>query len=147
MNLNFPPINMPTKEEGGKVYIYDIARKKYVLLTPEEWVRQHLIHFLINERQYPLGLIAVERGLTHNNIKRRTDVVVYTRALSPWLIAECKAPDVRITQQTFNQVARYNMALQVPLLLVTNGIYHFCCQIDYQLHTYKYLPDIPAYQN
>lgn len=145
MQLNFPAFDVVTKEEGGKLLILDIVRKKYIKLTPEEWVRQHLVHFLIYERGYPLGLIAVERGLTHNRIKRRTDVVVYNRRFQPWLIAECKAPEVQITQDTFNQIARYNMALQVPLLLVTNGIYHFCCKIDYSLQNYSYLPDIPHF--
>lgn len=147
MQLNFPTFDVVTKEEEGKVLIFDIVRKKYIKLTPEEWVRQHLVHFLIYERGCPSGLIAVERGLTHNRIKRRTDVVVYNRQLQPWLIAECKAPEVRITQDTFNQIARYNMALQVPLLLVTNGIYHFCCKIDYNLQDYSYLPDIPHFED
>ncbi len=145
MQLNFPPIDAQIRVQNGKQFIYDIIRKKYIALTPEEWVRQHLVHFLINERQCPKGLIAVERGLKHNGLQRRFDVVVYSRNLTPWLIVECKAPQVAITQQTFDQIARYNMSLQVPYLLVTNGLQHFCCEIDYLQRSFSYLQDVPSF--
>jgi hypothetical protein len=145
MQLNFPPIDAQIRVQNGKQFIYDIIRKKYIVLTPEEWVRQHLVHFLINERQCPKGLIAVERGLKHNGLQRRFDVVVYSRNLTPWLIVECKAPQVAITQQTFDQIARYNMSLQVPYLLVTNGLQHFCCEIDYLQRSFSYLQDVPSF--
>ncbi len=145
MQLNFPPIDAQIRVQNGKQYVYDIIRKKYIALTPEEWVRQHLVHFLIHERKCPKGLIAVERGLTHNGLQRRFDVVVYSRNLTPWLIVECKAPQVAITQQTFDQIARYNMSLQVPYLLVTNGLQHFCCEIDYLQRSFSYLPDVPSF--
>ena len=145
MQLNFPPIDAQIRVQNGKQFIYDIIRKKYIALTPEEWVRQHLVHFLINERQCPKGLIAVERGLKHNGLQRRFDVVVYSRNLTPWLIVECKAPQVVITQQTFDQIARYNMSLQVPYLLVTNGLQHFCCEIDYLQRSFSYLQDVPSF--
>lgn len=145
MQLNFPPIDAQIRVQNGKQFIYDIIRKKYIALTPEEWVRQHLVHFLINERQCPKGLIAVERGLKHNGLQRRFDVVVYSRNLTPWLIVECKAPQVAITQQTFDQIARYNMSLQVPYLLVTNGLQHFCCEIDYLQRSFSYLQDMPFF--
>ncbi len=145
MQLNFPPIDAQIRVQNGKQFIYDIIRKKYIVLTPEEWVRQHLVHFLINERQCPKGLIAVERGLKRNGLQRRFDVVVYSRNLTPWLIVECKAPQVAITQQTFDQIARYNMSLQVPYLLVTNGLQHFCCEIDYLQRSFSYLQDVPSF--
>jgi len=145
--LNFPHFDAQRRVLNGKHYIFDVIRKKYIILTPEEWVRQHLLHFLVNQRHCPKGLIAVERGLKFNGLLRRFDVVVYYSNRKPFLIAECKAPEVPVTQHTFDQIARYNMSLQVPFLLVTNGIRHFCCKIDYEHQSYIYLPDVPDYEN
>ncbi|HRI28028.1 MAG TPA: type I restriction enzyme HsdR N-terminal domain-containing protein [Chitinophagales bacterium] len=143
--LNLPTIQAPQRTQQGKTLIYDVVRKKYVALTPEEWVRQHWLHFLIGHLQYPAGMIAVERGVKFLSIQRRADVVVYNKHFKPLLIIECKAPQVGINQQTFDQIARYNMTLQVPYLVVSNGIDHFCCKIDHHQKSYRFISEIPAY--
>lgn len=145
--LNFPKYQFKIKDENGKRFIWDAIRKKYLALQPEEWVRQHLVQFLIKERHFPKSLIALEKGLTVNKMFRRTDVVAYTKNGQPCMIAECKAPQVKIKQATFEQIARYNLALKVPYLIVTNGLQHFCCYIDFATNNYHFLEDIPDYKD
>src|SRR5690606_4053529 len=130
--LNLPAYPFQLKKENDKVYIFDELRKKYLLVTPEEWVRQHWIQFLINQKGYPKALIQSEGGLRLNNLKKRTDLVVFNNLGERILIAEFKAPLVKITQQTFDQIARYNIIHKVPLLLVSNGIDHFFCKVDFK---------------
>lgn len=143
--LNFPSYRFKVKTENKKTQIFDVVRKKYVALTPEEWVRQHLIAFLIAEKQFPASLIAVEISLNRGNKKQRGDIVVYTNDGKPKLIAECKAPDVKITQDTFYQIARYNAPIKMNYLVVSNGLQHFCCKMDYENGEHKFLREIPLY--
>ena len=122
-----------------------MLRKKYVALTPEEWVRQHFTHLLVEHKGYPQGLLANEVQLNLNGTKKRCDTVLYNRDLSAKMIVEYKAPNVEITQAVFDQITRYNMVLKVDYLIVTNGINHYCCHIDYITHSYRFLPGIPDY--
>ena len=144
--LNLPAYSHKIISKGGKNYILDMLRKKYVALTPEEWVRQHFVQFLISHRNYPGGLLANEVQIQLNGTKKRCDTVLYRRDLTPRLIVEYKAPDVEITQTVFDQITRYNMVLKADYLIVTNGITHYCCCIDYDAMTYRFLPEIPAYE-
>lgn len=141
--LNLPSYQFNIKTENGQKRIFDGIRKRYVQLTPEEWVRQHFIRYLAEHKKYPLSLIAVEKELRINKLKRRPDIVVFNRNHQPLLVVECKAPSVRITQETFDQVARYNIALRVKYLVVTNGMEHFCCKIisDQEYIFLKNIPD------
>ena len=133
------------KSEGEKTYIFDVVRKKYLLLTPEEWVRQNLIYYLNKEKKYPLGLMGVEQMVKYNSLKTRADIVMYNTEGKANIIVECKAPDVKITQDTFNQIAKYNSQLKVKYLLVTNGINHYCCKMDYEISRITFLEEIPSY--
>jgi hypothetical protein len=144
------PLNLPTykfriKSNENKLFIFDILRKKYVSLTPEEWVRQHIIHFLIEEKNYPISLMAVEKKLTINTLTKRTDILVFNTNGSPHIIVECKAPTVKITQDAFDQIARYNLKLEANYLIVSNGLEHFNCKMDLENEQYIFLPDIPKY--
>ena len=125
--------------------LFDIVRKKYVSLTPEEWVRQHLIHYLIKEKKFPISLIAVEKQLTLNNLTKRTDILVFNSEGLPEIIVECKAPSVKITQHTFDQISRYNLKLNANYLMVSNGLEHFNCKMDLENETYIFLKTLPSY--
>jgi len=133
------------KIEGEKTYIFDLVRKKYLLLTPEEWVRQNFIHYLNKEKKYPLVLMGVEQMVKYNSLKTRADIVMYNTEGKANIIVECKAPDVKITQDTFNQIAKYNSQLKVKYLLVTNGMNHYCCKMDYESNRITFLEEIPSY--
>ncbi|MCM1108802.1 MAG: type I restriction enzyme HsdR N-terminal domain-containing protein [Clostridium sp.] len=125
--------------------VFDPIRRKYVALTPEEWVRQHFVHFLINSKGYPGSLLGNEISLTLNGTSKRCDTVLYSRTATPRMIIEYKAPHIEITQKVFSQISRYNMALHVDYLIVSNGVTHYCCKVDYEHLTYTFLSDIPAY--
>ena len=144
--LNLPSFDKKVIQKEGKPFIFDIIRRQYVALTPEEWVRQHFVHFLINEKGYPQSLMANEVQLKLNGMSRRCDTVAYDRTLRPRVIVEYKAPTVNITQQVFDQICRYNMVLQVDYLIVSNGLAHYCCKVDNTTHTYTFLKDIPSYE-
>jgi type I site-specific restriction endonuclease len=144
-SLNFPFLPEKVVVKDGQAKVFDVVRKKWYLLTPEEWVRQHLILFLNKEKGCPLSLMAVEKALQYNGMLRRSDLVVYSTDTTPLLLAECKAPEIRITESVFDQVARYNMSLRVPFLMVTNGLQHFCCKIDFEKESYSFLNTIPDY--
>ncbi len=144
--LNLPIYRQKTKIDGDKKLIFDIIRKKYVALTPEEWVRQNFIHYLINERNYPASLIAVEMTLKVNTVTKRCDIALFDNTGNPIVIVECKATDVKINQKTFEQIANYNIKLRVDYLIVTNGIDHYCCKIDYESNSFRFLKDIPYYK-
>ena len=144
--LNLPEYSFKIKSKEQKNYIFDGIRKKFVLLTPEEWVRQNFVRYLIQEKGYSSQLIAIEMTLEYNRLSYRADVVVYNRNMEPSLIVECKAPEVKLTQEHFDQIARYNMQLRVEYLIVTNGINHYCCQIDFEKGKYAFLEDIPEFQ-
>ena len=143
--LNLPIVALKTKLVEGTTQVFDQVRKKYLVLTPEEWVRQHFIHYLNQEKNYPLGLMGVEQMIKYNGMQTRADIILYTTDGKPNMIVECKAPNVKITQDAFNQIAKYNFKLQVPFLVVTNGIQHFCCQMDYEANEIKFLEEIPTY--
>lgn len=133
------------KSEEEKTYIFDVVRKKYLLLTPEEWVRQNFIQYLNKVKKYPLGLMGVEQMVKYNSLKTRADIVMYNTEGKANIIVECKAPDVKITQDTFNQIAKYNSQLKVKYLLVTNGMNHYCCKMDYESNRITFLEEIPNY--
>ena len=143
--LNFKPYPFRIKKVDHKLWIFDIVRRKYVILQPEEWVRQHVVHFLIEEKGYPKSLINVEKELTVNGLTKRYDVVVFATDGSIEVVVECKAPTVAITQEVFDQIARYNLSLKARYLMVTNGLNHYYCQTDYQAQCYVFLPDLPSY--
>ncbi|SHI95789.1 Type I restriction enzyme R protein N terminus (HSDR_N) [Mesonia phycicola] len=145
VKLNFPPYQFRFKNSENKTAIFDVLRKKFVILTPEEWVRQHTIQYLIHEKNYPKQLLNAEKQLKVNKLTRRYDIVGYNPNGSINLIVECKAPSVKITQETFDQIARYNLSLQAEQLMVTNGLSHYYCQLDYELEKYHFLREISAY--
>ncbi len=144
--LNLPEYHFKIKKQENKLFVFDSQRKRYVSLTPEEWVRQHFIRFLIEEMKYPSNLLAVEYQVIWNNLKKRCDAVLFTKEATPFLIIELKAPHVPITQQVFDQVAVYNAKLNVQYFMVSNGLEHYCCKINLQNNCYDFLPGIPTYQ-
>ncbi len=144
--LNLPTYSFRTKKEGEKILIFDEVRKKFLVLTPEEWVRQNFIRFLNEEKGFPAQLMAIESGLKVNRNQFRADLLVYDRSGQPLLIVEFKAPNVKITQGTFDQITRYNMTFQVPFLIVSNGMDHYCCQVDLVGKTYCFLKEIPDFE-
>ena len=146
-NLNFPKYNFRFKSNENKTLIFDIIRKKFVVLTPEEWVRQHNIHFLISEKKYPISLINIEKQLQLNDTVKRYDIVVFNKDGSIHIIVECKAPSIKISQQTFDQIARYNLVLNSEFLMVTNGLDHYFCKMDLENEKYLFLKDLPNYKN
>ncbi len=144
-SLNLPPYEVKLAERHGRKVIFDRLRKRYVALTPEEWVRQHFVHFLLAHKGYPEGLLANEVQLELNGTRKRCDTVLYDRDLRAKLIVEYKAPHIEITQAVFDQITRYNLVLKVEYLVVSNGLVHYCCRIDYAANSYTFLPDIPLY--
>ena len=143
--LNLPSFDVKTRGSGQRTQILDVFRNKYVSLTPEEWVRQHVLHFLVNQHKYPQNLMAVEVALTMNGLFKRADIVVYTRSMVPWMIIECKSSSVALDQKVFDQAARYNLTLQVPFLLVTNGMKLFAAEINFVDQSVKRLNTVPEY--
>ena len=143
--LNFPSYSFRIKNSQNRRYIFDGIRKKFVLLQPEEWVRQHVLHFLVFTRNYPKSLINVEKQLMVNRMKKRYDIVIFNPDGSIFLLVECKAPEVKIDQSTFDQIARYNYQLQSNYLMVTNGLEHYYCQMDHENEKYTFLKDIPDF--
>lgn len=143
--LNFPTYSFRFKNSENKISIFDCLRKKFVILQPEEWVRQHCVLYLIEEKNYPKSHINVEKELIVNDLKKRYDIVVFNTDGSIHLIVECKAPTVTINQSTFNQIAQYNQVLNANYLMVTNGINHYYCQMDFENKRYDFLKDIPTY--
>lgn len=144
--LNLPSVNFTCRTNAdAKTEIFDPFRKKYVLLTPEEWVRQHFAHYLSQILQVPPALMALEKKITMNGLNRRFDIVVYTKEIKPLLIVECKATSVPVTQAVFDQAARYNSVLKAPYLVVTNGLTHHACKIDFSKANIEYLNSLPLY--
>lgn len=143
--LNLPAYDVRIVEEDGRTTIWDVLRLKYVALTPEEWVRQHFIHYLIEKRGYPQALLANEVQMQIGTKKLRCDSVLYDKQLHPRMIIEYKAPSVRLTQKVFDQIATYNLKLHVDYLVVSNGLQHYCCRMDYEKNTYVFIADIPPH--
>lgn len=144
-NLNFPSFNFRFKNSENKVSIFDEIRKKFIILTPEEWVRQHTVQFLLHEKKYPKSYVNVEKVIKLNEITKRYDIVVFRPDGSLFLLIECKAPEVKITQDTFDQIARYNMKLKARYLMVTNGLNHYFCQMDFDKEQYIFLEELPDF--
>ena len=147
LSLNLPKYPAKVIRKAGKPFIWGALRHKYVTLTPEEWVRQHFVNYLITEKGYPMELLANEVSISLNGTTKRCDTVVYDLYLDPLMIIEYKAPHITITKEVFYQIARYNMALHVKYLLVSNGIHHYGCEIDKKKNTYKFLSYIPSYMS
>ena len=145
--LNLPIYSIKLKKEENKTLVFDPIRKKHIVLTPEEWVRQNFIQFLIEEKNYPVSLMAVEMGIDLLNTKKRCDIVIYNTKGLPHMIVDCKAPSIKISQDTFDQIARYNIKLNTDLLVVTNGLHHYICMMDHQNQRYHFLKEIPNYSN
>ena len=145
LSLNLPAFDVKVAERDGRTVIFDAIRRRYVALTPEEWVRQHFVHFLLEHKRYPQALMANEVQVLLNGTKKRCDTVLYRRDLTARMIVEYKAPDVEITQKVFDQITRYNMVLKVDYLIVSNGLQHYCCRINYEKNSYTFLQDIPMY--
>ncbi len=141
--LNFPTYTFRTRSESGVTKIFDPVRKNWIVLTPEEWVRQNLIAYLQHEYSVPYGLMAVEKEFRVNSLKKRADLVIYNKQGHPQMLAECKAPGIKLTNSTFEQAARYNLTLSVPLLLITNGLQHFCARINFENQSFVMLDNIP----
>jgi len=144
--LNFPSYIFRFKNSENKAAIFDEIRKKFIILTPEEWVRQHVVQFLLEEKKYPKSLINVEKVLHVNGLRKRYDIVVFNPDGSINVLIECKAPEIRITQNTFDQIARYNMTMKAQFLMVTNGLNHYFCQMDFENEKYQFLPELPDYK-
>lgn len=145
--LNLPLYNFRIKIHNEKQHIFDNQRKKFVVLTPEEWVRQHFIKFIIDEKGYPTSRIAIEKQIVVNGLKKRCDAVIYSSKMQPCMIIEFKAPSVELKQATFDQAAVYNSKLKVDYLIVSNGISHLACKIDVENSRYSFLQDIPFYHD
>ena len=143
--LNLPTFELKLKSEEEKKFIFDEIRKRWLILTPEEWVRQNFLHYLIYYKKFPSSLLAVEYALSINKQSIRSDIVAFSNQGRPVLIVECKAPEVKISQATFDQIAVYNMVLNVEYLVLTNGIHHYCCKMDFENKRYSFLDDIPEY--
>lgn len=144
--LNLPQYEIRLGEQGGRRMIFDVLRRKYVALTPEEWVRQHFIHYLIGHKGYPAAWLANEVELRSGNKRLRCDSVLYNNVLQPRMIMEYKAPTVALQQRVFDQISTYNLLLHVDYLVVSNGLRHYCCRMDYDNQRYLFLKDIPDYQ-
>ncbi len=154
MNINpeqMPRLNLPhfspelKLTDDGVLSIYDRLRAKYVVLTPEEWVRQHFTNWMLNHKGYPARLVVNELGLKLNGRRRRADTVVYDRRLRPVMVIEYKRSTVRVTQEVFDQIVRYNMTFKAPFIAVSNGMTHYCCRIDFATHEYQFLKEFPDY--
>lgn len=145
MELNLPSFDIRLQRDDEGVKIFDRLRKKFIILTPEEWVRQHFVNYLINHKGFPESLMANEIGITLNGTRRRCDTVVFDKHGSPMVIVEYKASSIVISQSTFDQIVRYNMVLHARYLIVSNGMNHYCCRIDYDNMSYDFLKEVPDY--
>ncbi len=144
--LNLPSFDAKIKKTEKGILIFDILRRKYVVLTPEEWVRQHFVHYLVADRKYPASLMGNEVGIKLHTLTRRCDTVIYNRQLQPLMVIEYKEPKVPITQQVFEQIIRYNRVLRVPFLVASNGMSHYCCHMNYKDQSVTYLKEFPNYE-
>ncbi|RWX00351.1 type I restriction enzyme HsdR N-terminal domain-containing protein [Flavobacterium cerinum] len=144
--LNFPDYTFRFKNSENKVAIFDEIRKKFIILTPEEWVRQHVVKYILEQKMYPKSHVNVEKTVKVNGLTKRYDIVVFQPDGSIFLLVECKAPGITISQSTFDQIARYNMSLNAMHMMVTNGLNHYFCQMDYEQEKYFFLQDLPEYK-
>jgi hypothetical protein len=144
--LNFPTYRFRFKNSENKTFVLDLLRKKFVLLSPEEWVRQNVVQFLMNEKNYPKHLLNAEKKLEINGLTKRYDIIAFHPDGKVSLIVECKSPSIKISQESFDQIARYNLALNADYLMVTNGLQHYYCQMDYENRKYDFLRELPGYR-
>lgn len=147
VELNLPSFPLKLRSDGEQRQVFDIIRKKYVRLTPEEWVRQHFIWYLIQERNYPASLCIIEGKLIFNGLTRRSDILVCRNDGSPAMVIECKAPSVKLSQDVMDQVVRYNWILKAKFIVLTNGLRHLVCTIDYKNEKYEFLKEIPPVED
>ena len=145
--LNLPPYEVQLRSVNGRQQIFDLLRRRFVALTPEEWVRQHFVHYLIEQKGYPKGLLCNEVELRVGEKKLRCDTLLYDKVLAPQMIIEYKKPEVALTQRVFDQISVYNMLLHVDYLIVSNGLQHICCRMNYESHSYEFLQEIPHYSS
>jgi hypothetical protein len=143
--LNLPDFDYKLKKADGKIWIFDVIRKKYLVLTPEEWVRQHFVHFVMNDFKYPKSLIKIEGGLRYNQLQKRTDILIFDREAKPWMVIECKSPELRLSETTLQQASVYNATLKAKFLTVTNGLQYFCSATDWIEGKVSLLDKLPAY--
>lgn len=144
--LNLPTYDHNIKQQGDKTLIFDVIRKKYVVLTPEEWVRQHFIHYLISDLNYAKGLIKIEGGLLYNSLQKRSDILTYGRDAKPFMLVECKAPEVALSQATFRQAAMYNKTINARYVVLTNGFEHSCFTFNQTSNKVEFLDTIPSFE-
>jgi hypothetical protein len=144
--LNLPAFEVKVKKSEGKVFIFDSVRKKYVALTPEEWVRQHVVNYLVNHRFYPKSLFRIEGSLNYNSLQKRSDILIYDRAGKPWMLIECKSFSIKLTQRAFNQAAIYNMTVGARYVAVSNGMVHYCCVAPGPGETAEFLEEFPEFE-
>ncbi|WP_299754910.1 type I restriction enzyme HsdR N-terminal domain-containing protein [uncultured Pontibacter sp.] len=144
--LNLPPFDYKVTKSDANYLIFDILRRKNVVLTPEEWVRQHFVHYLINSLGYPKSLISIERGTNYNKLQKRTDLCIYNKDGKPHLLLECKAAHVHITQEVVKQVSTYNQTIQAKYVVISNGLQHFCWQVDFETRKYQPLAEVPRFK-
>ena len=145
--LNFKSYQIEIKNNENKQYVFDEIRKKNVLLTPEEWVRQNCVQFLIQEKKYPKSLISIEKKISINSLTKRYDIVVFGSDGMILLIVECKSPKIKISQRTFDQISRYNLVLKSQYLMLTNGLSHYFCKVDFENNKYSFLKKLPKYKS
>lgn len=145
ISLNLPPFDYKLKKAEGKLWIFDVIRKKYIVLIPEEWVRQHFLNLLIQHKKYPRSLIRVEGGLQYNSLQKRSDILVFSREGSPWMVIECKAPEVRLSEKSIFQASVYNATLRAEYVVVSNGLTHLYARIDWEKGTTSWIEDLPVY--
>ncbi len=145
--LNLPPYPFRIADQNGQLSLFDEIRKRHIVITPEEWVRQHFVQYLIRQKHYPKTLIKLEGGHKLNGMAKRSDIVVFNPGGEKILLVECKAPSVPIDQKTFDQVARYNMVHKVKLLAVSNGLQHYYCRIDFEKRGYQFIEELPDYKD
>ncbi len=145
--LNLPNYSFRLQKTEKGIFIFDLLRKKFISLTPEEWVRQNFIQYLLQEKKYPAALIAVETGLKYNRLQKRSDIKIFDRSGNVWMIVECKKSSVKISQETFNQAAIYNMShkTKTKFIAVTNGLKHYCCELNYKQNEFNFLKDFPSF--
>jgi len=143
--LNLPEFEYSLRKADDKVWIFDVIRKKFLVLTPEEWVRQHFVHYLISELRYPKSLIKLEGGLKYNSLSKRSDIVVFDRTGIPWMIVECKSPDQKISENILHQASVYNSTLKAKYLAITNGLKHYCCCVNWELRKTELMTVLPSF--
>ena len=143
--LNLPPTSLKLSRVNDRIYIFDVLRKKNLVLTPEEWVRQHWVHFLHQHKNYPKSLMKIEGGLILNDLKKRSDLIIYNTRGEKIILAEFKAPEVKISTKTFEQISAYNSKHKIPLLLVSNGLEHYFCKVNFEDSSYQFIEDLPNY--